>query len=200
MARIDTALQRLLNQFSDSVRLKELLEVIFNRVAEVDSLLEDLLLSRWIDTAEGVWLDVVGDVVGVERPFAEVDPSIIFTYKSISDPNDPNKGYGTLPQTNLVGLYSAINGLLLDTPASDEDYRKRIKAKAATTGTNVAYPDIYTFVTNTFAITCQLSSPYVGRVEIEINDYLNNQDRRFLIEYAPVSAGIEVEIMNWPSP
>ena len=200
MARIDTALQRLLNQFDSSTKLKDLLRAIFNRIAEVDSLLEDLLLKRWIDTAEGVWLDIVGDVVGADRPFGEVDPAIIFTYKAIADPNDSDKGYGTLPQTNLVGLYSTIGGLLTDEPATDEVYRKRIKAKAITTNSNVAYPDIYRFITETFEITAQLSSPYVGRVEVEINDYLTNSDRNFLIQYAPVSAGIEIEIINWPSP
>lgn len=200
MARIDTALERLLNQFADATDVKELLKAIFNRVAEADTLLEGLLLNRWIDTAEGVWLDILGDIVGVDRPVGEVDPTIIFTYRAVSDVNDPDKGYGTLPQTNLVGRYSSVNGLPTGQPATDDVYRQLIKAKIATTNSNVAFPDIYNFIYQTFEITAHLSSPYVGRVEVVIDEYLSNAERRFLVNYAPVAAGVEIEIVNWPIP
>lgn len=201
MARIDVALERLLNQFEDADEsIIEIFRAIFNRIAEVDALLEGLLLYRWLDTAEGVWLDVIGTIVGISRPAESVSPSIIFTYKSIGDPNDPNKGYGTLPQTNSVGLYNSVFGLSTNQPANDDEYRQRIKAKVAVTGVGVAYPDIYRFIRNTFNVEPHLSSPYTGRVEIELDSWISNQDRFFLIESVPVSAGIEIEIMNWPTP
>lgn len=199
MARIDTALERLLNQFEDAEDMIEMFRAIFNRIAEADALLEGLLLNRWLDTAEGVWLDIIGAIVGVPRPVGEVDPSIIFTYRAETDVNDPNKGYGTLPQVNEVGLYNSIYGLSTNEPASDDEYRQRIRAKVAVTGAGVAYPDIYRFIRNTFGVEPHLSSPYVGRVEVELEEWISNRNRLFLVESAPVSAAIEIEITNWPT-
>jgi predicted DNA-binding transcriptional regulator AlpA len=198
MARIDTALQRLLNQFEDAEDMIELFRAIFNRIAEADALLEGLLLNRWLDTAEGVWLDIIGAIVGVPRPAGEVDPSIIFTYRAETDVSDPNKGYGTLPQVNAVGLYNSLFGLSTNEPASDDEYRQRIRAKVAVTGAGVSYPDIYRFIRDTFEVEPHLSSPYVGRVEVELEEWISNRNRLFLVESAPVSAGVEIEITNWP--
>ncbi len=93
------AQDRILSQFQDSPKLKSLVETIFNRVDNVDYVLRYLEDYTDIDTACGVWLDVVGDIVGIPRPHIEQSYGTMFAFKERSVPGTVWEG-GTTPTNN----------------------------------------------------------------------------------------------------
>ena len=80
---IQPYLDRLAFQFKDSENLKELLT---SHLVEYDSnsvSLDQILNERYLDTAQGVQLDGLGETVGLSRPFASTD--ILGAFGFLSD-------------------------------------------------------------------------------------------------------------------
>ena len=63
----EIALSRLTNQFSESPKIRALVETLVNQFQTVVNDAEELKTKRWIDTAEGVQLDGCGAIVGELR-------------------------------------------------------------------------------------------------------------------------------------
>lgn len=187
---------RLLDQFKVSTRLKSLLDVINNRFDDGDELLEYLQYYRFLDTASGVWLDIIGRIVGLLRPFDEQDDSI-FTYKSVGDPDDTTLAYSNVLGTT-GGAYQSLDGLPTTDYILDPEYRLLLKAKIFSSYAAPTIRNIYLFVKNTFGIESTVTVPTPGTVEVEIASTLTNYERRTLVQYAPVAAGYEIAITNWP--
>jgi hypothetical protein len=58
---------RLVEQFKKATNLQALLSVLVDQLQEVDDPLWQLYTQRWVDLAEGVQLDNLGEIVGQER-------------------------------------------------------------------------------------------------------------------------------------
>jgi len=78
----EKAISRLLNQFSDSDRIRKLLEAFIERFDDSTDILNDLKSNRDLATANGYWLNVLGDIVGISRPSEHLNDDYIFTYRS----------------------------------------------------------------------------------------------------------------------
>ncbi len=196
-ARAIKAIGRLLNQFSDGPNWQALLTAVAARFEDTDIVLEGLLLYRTIETAEGVWLDQVGEIVGFVRPAEEVPDSNVFTLKSVGDSDDPNKGFSSLSALD-GGVLTSLNGLPTETPASDDIYRDYLKAKVKATYSKSTIPAIYEFIKFVFSIESEIRSPDIGYVTVELATALTGAQRRIIERLAPVSAGVSLEIINWP--
>lgn len=195
-ARADKALGRVLNQFVNSLRYIELLRTVVTQMEAVDDLLASLATMRWIDTAEGVWLDMVGVIVGIPRFFAE-DPGPYFTYKdAYPGVDDPDLAYSGLPGPALGGMYSSIHGVFLDTRIDDDTYRRYIKAKAKITGSAGTMLDVYTFILEAFLTTSEIELGGTRLMHITTTTPLTPGQKVQLLQWAPVNAGINVRIMN----
>lgn len=188
---------RLLNQFQVSTRLKQLLDVINARFDDGDALLEYLLYYRFLDTASGVWLDIIGDIVGIPRPYDEVDTGI-FTYRALADPNDSTLGYTDIAGSTDGGQYQSLDGILLGDKIDDTEYRGLIKAKIFSTKVKPNIQNIYLFIKNTFGIESTVTDDNPGEIEVEIASTLTAFQRRVLTKYAPVASGYSITITNWP--
>jgi len=90
----DTGLDRVINEFTESHNLLALLEAFLNRLDDSESILVDLRDKRSIDNATGVWLDIVGDIVGLNRPLASVSVDSLLKIEDagISDATMEDKG------------------------------------------------------------------------------------------------------------
>jgi len=202
--RLTRALNVVLNQFSVSGNLLDLIRSFVNRIEEVDLLLGQLATLRWIDSAEGVWLDDVGEIVGIDRPFEEVNPDNIFTFKTVyTDPDDPNKGFGSVPPPDTGGYFQSVWGIFTSTHVDDTEYRKWIKVKIDITYQTGTIPDMYTFVKNAFdaeSVISDVTDPILGLdtglVTIELLDPLTPGQKRFLLKYVPRLAGVKVELVD----
>lgn len=65
----DTYLDKLAFQFSDSVNLQALIEAFLTEFEELNTAMIAVRDERYIDTAEGVQLDGIGEIVGISRPY-----------------------------------------------------------------------------------------------------------------------------------
>lgn len=64
---IDQAKAHLLEQFKSATTLRALLDTYVSQIQDVEDALYGLLLGRWLDNAEGVQLDGLGQIVGEAR-------------------------------------------------------------------------------------------------------------------------------------
>ena len=68
------ALERLCEQFKGKANIVKLLTALTGTVQEAETALWDLFTMRSVDTAAGVYLDAIGEIVGQERGgLADVD-------------------------------------------------------------------------------------------------------------------------------
>ncbi len=193
----DTAIDRLLNQFSDSPNLINLITKILLRMEDSNDMLSDLATKRVLDVATGIWLDQIGDLVGITRPYQEVSDDYIFTYKGIGDPDNINKAYAGIPVTT-GGYYQGLNGVFTGDLVDDTTYRLYIYAKIFVTNSRCGIADIYQFVLSLFAVELDIVNDSTRHLNLTIRATfsLTQGERRFILKYAPISAGISVDFTN----
>ena len=189
---------RLLNQFQVSARLKSLLDAINNRFDDSDDVLDYLLYYRFLDTASGVWLDTIGIILGLyPRPYVEREDGI-FTYTDLIEPNDPDLGYSDVA-LSTGGVWNSLKGLPTDTLVDDATYRALLTAKIFSTYAEPTIPNVYLFIKLAFNDTeSTITVPTPGTVEVELATAITNYERNLLVQLAPVAAGYDVIITNWP--
>jgi hypothetical protein len=154
-----------------------------------DDMIAELSLKRWIDSATGIWLDMIGDIVGVKRPPVNVDDGIIFTYKGIGEADDPDKGFGTVGGF-VGGHYSGYAGLPSSSFVTDIVYRVYIKAKVINTTAKGTIPDITKYIDYAFGYQPLIDIPVQGMVAATFPAALSNDERNMIINLAPISAGV----------
>jgi len=200
-AQYNTALSRVLNQFKNSPDFLKLLEAFFTKIEESQTLVEYLRDYLSLDTAEGVWLDVIGVILGIERPYKEQDPDTIFTAKAVGEPNDPYKGCLD-PLTGVGGYIQSVEGItdIADPTAreTDDKYRKLLRAKTFANNQVGTFADIYTYLKDGLNARCELTSDETGLVLITLYDFLSQRDRYHAKQYAPLLAGVAIQFLNWP--
>lgn len=193
---------RLYSQFATSERLIEFLDIIREAVEETDDMIEQTFLYRFKDTAYGVWLDWVAEIIGVfSRPNAEYQPEDMFSYRSLSDPQfSSSKGYGTMFNMTTGGRYRSlygnkIPGVFLD----DKAFLTVINTKIAANTSGSDIPSIWDYVYKGFGVKVDIDSS-VGLVEVYFRPEerkLTDFERRILVEYAPVLMGCKIVLRNW---
>lgn len=201
LSRRDLAEKRLFDQFSTSVRMKELIGVLLDYVEQTDDVIADLFLRRYKDAAEGVWLDIAAEIVGIfYRPGNEYIPEDMFTYRSLSDPQfDSGLGYGSIGDSNLGGRYRSIYGNFTDGTIADSYFLSIINAKIAANKSGSSIPELWDYIYNGFGARTTLTDE-VGVVYVELKNeapFLTDFERRALVQYAPVQQGTRIKITNW---
>lgn len=203
-ALTDKYIPHLLNQFDESSKLISFIGVFFKRLEDTEQVLIYLRDERFIDNAAGVWLDIIGAKVGMyPRPhLPETDN--IFTYRDVSDPNDPTKGYGThTGPTGNYGRYNSIHGLWSDTPISDEAYREWIKWKIdmslnpADVVSQWEFIDRFTTIVG-FTVDTILSDPTIPVRTVRVSVPLGSPqtDMAIIRKYFPLQAGYRMDLVQ----
>ena len=77
----DPYLNRLLYQFDGSENLQAVVQALLDECEALTDVNEQLLTLRYLDTATGVQLDGIGDIVGVDRPLDYDDDQYLFLIK-----------------------------------------------------------------------------------------------------------------------
>lgn len=62
------AIARLLNQYRSSTKLQNLLSALIAPLQDIEAALGDMNVSRYLPAAVGAQLDLIGKIVGLERP------------------------------------------------------------------------------------------------------------------------------------
>lgn len=135
---------RLANQYKDSVNLKAFLEaflVEFN-VLEISGL--QLLNERYLDTAVGVQLDGVGEIVGLSRPVSSTD--VVGAFGFLNDPTA--LGFSDLNNILLGGNFFSYGST--EQPIGDDLYRILLRAKIIENQTAMTVDDTTRLISFTF--------------------------------------------------
>ena len=117
----DMALSLVLNQMTESPNYLSIIRAIASTYDDQGAVLE-YIGKLDVYTARGVWLDLIGSIVGASR---RVDIDLDYAYFGYSDINAVASGYGN-GRYWYYGAPSSVSNLL-----ADEEYRKVILAKAA---------------------------------------------------------------------
>jgi hypothetical protein len=120
---IDLGLSRLAYQFKDSENFNSFIESFLSEYQELYESELQLLNERYLDTAIGVQLDGIGEIVGLPRPEEAADVAGVFGFL-----NDPTSlGFTTLSTPSVGGNFISI--FASKTPINDELYRLLLRAK-----------------------------------------------------------------------
>ena len=117
----DMALSLVLNQMTESPNYLSIIRAIARTYDDQDSVIE-YIGNLDVHTARGVWLDLIGTIVGASR---RVDIDMKYTYFGYSNLDAVSAGYGT-GRYWYYGAPSSVSNQL-----GDEEYRKVILSKAA---------------------------------------------------------------------
>jgi hypothetical protein len=198
-ARANKALSRVYSEFINSQRYIELIRTVTARIEDSDAILEYLSTMRWVDTAEGIWLDMVGEIIGIPR-FYEEFTGPFFEYKdAYPGVDDSTKAYGDAypnPDPAAGGPYQSISGMITDVLQDDDAYRKWIKAKATATGSAGNPDDIYLFIKTAMDIETNVYAGDVRTVYINPVSPLSSWKESKIREWAPINSGIDLWIVD----
>lgn len=192
MASIDheeLATSRLATQFRESTNLINYIRALLLEANNLEQVFCDLLDKRWIDTAEGVNLDILGSIVGQSREFIDAG---IFDYFGFYD--DPQaQSFGTLEDVGVGGRF-----IFVDEPTTgirqltDEEYRKFIKVRISRNSTSSTPEDIITQISFIFDSPLVLFTDGDTTYQISIGRKLTLNEKSILTDtdIIPKTAGV----------
>jgi len=139
---VKKGIDRLVYQFEKSVKFQEFIASFLNEFQELYNSENQLLKYRYIDTAEGVQLDGIGEIVGLPRPKIE---TILEAFGFLEDPTA--LGFGDFFNPDVGGYFwDGISGSYI--LASDKIYRILIKAKILENQTPMNVDDTIQIISN----------------------------------------------------
>jgi len=191
----DLAESRLVTQFKEAVNLIAFIRAMLKGSDDLEAVYTDLLNERWIDTAIGTQLDVLGEIVGIPRPLI-LDTSITFFgfqgvlgVGAFGDTGDPSLG-GIFRDETAAGAGNI--------PVSDEQYRVIIRAQIIK---NTATGTIEEIILSANAllnvdqvIIVEVISAVDNEIEISFDRSLNANEVLLLTELdlVPKAAGVRL--------
>lgn len=181
---------RLANQFKKSVNLIAYIKALLSEADTLEQVFQDLLNKRWIDTAEGTNLDILGAIVGQTR---ELIDSEVFDYFGFQ--GDPQAQ--TFASFNFAGVggrfrsfYEQTTGLRL---LNDEEYRLFIRARIARNRTKSTPEDIISLVGFLFQTNTVIFLDGDTTYEVSIGRLSGLNDKSIIkdLDIIPETAGVK---------
>jgi hypothetical protein len=192
-------LERLFYQWQDSPNILALIEIFSDPFQDSVDVCEFLLNSIGIDDGEGVQLDWIGEIIGVERPQAQ--ETRIFTLCRLGEVQDPDKSFAdeSDPTVTIGGYMGTLRGLVdqddPDALMSDADYRRLLKQKAQSFRSKMTRLNFFNYLL-AFGARSKIEVP--GALEVEGDpiryDDLTHWERWYIETKGFRPAGVRVEI------
>lgn len=182
--RIEDALSRLYNQFHDKPNLAGVLELIASGYDDIDDALL-YLGSLDVYTAQGVWLDLIGTIVGQGR---RIDTPILVEFFGFAE-TVGGRGFGQARFRTSQDVTTETTIL------SDPEYRKVILAKVAKNFGDVSKPG----VVQALQLIIDTDNIYVrnagnAKIAISIGKILTETEKNLIsaLDIVPSAAGVGV--------
>ncbi len=122
--------ERLASQFIGKPNLKAFIDAFIDD--DLDQAMCDVTTQRGLNTAVGVQLDGIGEIVGLPRPKQVASDSGNFGFAE----DDDARGFGTLLDPTPGGFWSQLNPPVT-VPVNDDIYRIQIKGQIFKNSTNM---------------------------------------------------------------
>ena len=204
---LNTARSRITHQFKEADNLDILMRIWLEGYQEVQETLLAIQLINDVDLAEGVQLDVIGDIVGQPREVVDISSTGFFGFEQ-----DPGaKSFGSLENAS-GGLYYSVedpdSGNIL---LADPLYRLFIKAKIINNNTGGHPEDVIAaagdlFQTDTVellegdpdGVEPAVFTLYIGRPwnDSEETVYPGLDETALASRLLPKPAGVRIEFIN----
>lgn len=133
--------------WEDSETFKKFLELNSVHAQTLQEVFRQLYEERWIDTAVGKQLDIIGDIVGQPRELLDADLLEFFGFVG----DTQSESFGSFGDPTVGGLFYSLGqkttgNILLD----DDKYRLFIKAKIIKNTTRATPEDLIRFANYVF--------------------------------------------------
>ena len=161
----------LLSQYSNSPLLRQYLMAYVGEMDELFYNLEEVYYGRFLETAVGVQLDVIGIILQQDR---NIDiQSIYFAFKAVIGTTLPaTDGFGTIADTSEGGIFKSLYNLGASVePLTDDAYRRVLQCKANLLNKdNITIEDIYEavyIILGRVPASIEVAEP--ANLEVEVN-------------------------------
>lgn len=185
---LDKYEDRFFKQFKNSPHITSLRVIMADPSQDMSDVADYILAHLSIDTAEGIVLDMLAELVGVTRPPAQ-EPNI-FTLRRPGEVVDPDNNTGfkddTDPTVTTGGYLGTIRGLALvsdpNQQMTDEDFRFLIRQKAASFRSKFTRENAFLYLL-AFGSRCKIDDDDVLQVVFDpVNYYdLNEWEKNYVI-------------------
>lgn len=190
---LDLARSRATELFKDKVVFDKMLQLLTFEAQNIQKAYKDLMQLRSIDTATGMQLDIIGDIVGQDRILLSIDSYSFFGFVGA-----PKAGsFGALNNTSIGSKFWSLGGATGgviggNVQLDDDTYRRFIKAKIIKNNTRSTPEDFIKAINTIFGVTGTLvledSSTTPATVRVLFNKSLSEFEK-FLLNAINTSDG-----------
>jgi hypothetical protein len=191
----EKAESRLATEYRDSVRLIGYIRSLLYDANNLEQVFKDIVDNRWIETASGVNLDILGSIVGQSREFIDAE---IFDYFGFFD-NPIAQSFGTVDDPGIGGRFRIIGeptqGLR---QLSDDEYRLFIKARIIKNTTSSTPEEIISLLGFLFDTDLILFIDGNTSYDISIGRRLSLNDKSIIsqTDIVPKTAGVSASYIT----
>ena len=186
---------RLATQFKNSTNLINYIKALLIEANTLEEVLSEILNNRWIDTAQGVNLDIIGSIVGQSREFIDAE---IFDYFGFAD-NPQAQSFGSVIDNCLGGRFKFVDEVTTGIrQLIDDEYRVFIKARISRNRTSSTPEDIISQIRYIFNSPLVLFVDGDTRYEINIGRKLSFNEKSILLDtdIVPKTAGVQASYVT----
>ena len=192
---ISLAESRISTEYKRSLKLISYIKALLLEANSLESVFQDLLNKRWIDTAQGINLDIIGAIVGQSRVIISAE---FFGYFGFGV-NLESGPFGTLSDVSVGDRFRensepvAGNRNLLD-----EEYRIWIKARIAKNITSSSPEDIISQIKLILNAEQVLFIDGNTEYQISIGKLLTGDEKSILLNFdiIPKTAGVKANYLT----
>ena len=191
----ELAISRLATQFKDSSNLINYIRALLFESDSLESVFRDLIDNRWIDTSEGIQLDILGSIVGQSRIIVAAE---LFGYFGFAV-NLESGPFGSVNDLSLGDRFREVSEPVAgNRELSDKEYRIWIRARIAKNRTSSTPEDIISQIKLIFDVNQVLLIEGSTQYTIYISKILTGDEKSILLNFdiIPKTAGVQVNFLT----
>ena len=189
------AVSRLATQYRESTNLINYIKSLLVEANNLEEVFHSLLEDRWIDTATGTTLDILGSIVGQSREFVDAE---IFDYFGFAD-NPQAQSFGSVSDSSLGGRFIYVGEATTGTrQLNDDEYRLFIKARITKNSTSSTPEEIIAQIRYIFDSPLVLLLDGNARYEVSISRRLSLNEKSILFntDIIPKTVGVQATYLT----
>ncbi len=138
----ELAESRLATEYKESTKLIAYIKALLVEADTLEQVFQDLLTKRWIDTATGINLDIIGSIVG--QPRVLIDATVLSYFGYATAPGATS--FGTITDPGIGGRFrSAGEPTTGNRRLTDDEYRLFIRARIVKNSISPTIPQTISF-------------------------------------------------------
>lgn len=172
-----------------------MLSIFADELDSAQDVLESVKLLADIENQSGIWLDLIGKIIGLPRGLSNEALADLFGFGNEAGDPLPVSGFGTLSDPDVGGFFNGLNPIDVGLQG-DPEYRTFLLAKAYANGSDC---DIESIATHAKLVT-GLDDIQVddGNLTVTISSLagtITGTQRIAILQTSPRAAGIKVEVI-----